>query len=200
MEDKEDGDVVTVTVVLPRSFLDALLERVLREEPQTELGPEGWSINVSAAGLQIVMKIPPRRDPEPLTRLMAQVDGPADQSARKAQTLPGRKREEAGNGGPTPVASNEFASRSTALADTHQPEVRLSAREWDVLEPLAQGLSNSKVAEALGISRNTVKSHVRRIMAALRTTNRTQTALLGGLLLQKRLLAEAPLKVEPGET
>ena len=54
----------------------------------------------------------------------------------------------------------------------------LSAREWDVLELLAQGASNKQISEVLSISPNTVYTHVRHIQGKLQTANRTQTALL----------------------
>jgi predicted ATPase/DNA-binding CsgD family transcriptional regulator len=50
----------------------------------------------------------------------------------------------------------------------------LSPRELEVLRLLAQGLSNSQIAEALIVSVGTVKSHTHNILAKLGAANRTQ--------------------------
>ncbi|HEY6362579.1 MAG TPA: response regulator transcription factor [Vicinamibacterales bacterium] len=49
----------------------------------------------------------------------------------------------------------------------------LTARELDVLEGLAEGLSNRAIAERLRISDQTVKFHVASVMAKLGAANRT---------------------------
>ncbi len=50
----------------------------------------------------------------------------------------------------------------------------LSEREVQVLERIAEGLSNKEVAVALGISAGTVKVHVAHILTKLRAADRTQ--------------------------
>jgi DNA-binding NarL/FixJ family response regulator len=49
----------------------------------------------------------------------------------------------------------------------------LTPREQDVLERMAEGLSNKAIAEALGISDQTVKFHVAAIIGKFGATNRT---------------------------
>jgi len=56
-------------------------------------------------------------------------------------------------------------------------EDALSPRELEVLSLVAQGLSNQKIAERLGISAETVKSHIRHIMKKLVVNDRTQAAV-----------------------
>jgi DNA-binding CsgD family transcriptional regulator/tetratricopeptide (TPR) repeat protein len=53
---------------------------------------------------------------------------------------------------------------------------RLTAREIEVLQLVAIGRSNKDIATALGISINTVATHVRRILAKTGTANRTEAA------------------------
>ncbi len=68
----------------------------------------------------------------------------------------------------------------------------LSAREQEVLEVLAQGASNQEIACVLTIALNTVKRHVKAILAKLGVSNRTQAvtrALKLGLLTQKSIEA-----------
>jgi NarL family two-component system response regulator LiaR len=57
----------------------------------------------------------------------------------------------------------------------HPPEAQLTRREHEVLELLAEGLSNPEIARRLVISRSTVKFHVSSILAKLGTTSRTET-------------------------
>ncbi|NOG50910.1 MAG: response regulator transcription factor [Chloroflexi bacterium] len=68
----------------------------------------------------------------------------------------------------------------------HEPATRedlagiepLSDRETDVLRLMVQGLANSAIADALGISLPTVKTHVQHILQKLHVSDRTQAALL----------------------
>jgi len=54
----------------------------------------------------------------------------------------------------------------------------LSAREQEVLELLAQGMSNRKIAETLYISEKTVKNHVSNILKKLSVNDRTQAVII----------------------
>ena len=73
-------------------------------------------------------------------------------------------------------------------------EVVLTARQRDVVELLAQGASNKQISTELSISENTVKTHVRRLMAKLETVNCTQTAVVGASILQN----SPGQKIRPG--
>ncbi len=54
----------------------------------------------------------------------------------------------------------------------------LTPRELDVLEHLANGLSNKHIAAELGLSSGTVRIHVSNVLAKLRVENRTAAAML----------------------
>jgi len=54
----------------------------------------------------------------------------------------------------------------------------LTARERDVLACVARGLPNRAIAEALGITERTARTHVSNILAKLGLSSRTQAALL----------------------
>jgi DNA-binding NarL/FixJ family response regulator len=58
------------------------------------------------------------------------------------------------------------------------PVETLTARETDVLELLAEGLSNKAIAARLGISDQTVKFHVASIGGKLGAANRTEAVRL----------------------
>lgn len=55
--------------------------------------------------------------------------------------------------------------------------VRLTPREREVLQLLAQGQTNREIANALVISAGTVKVHIEHIIAKLEVTDRTQAAV-----------------------
>jgi DNA-binding NarL/FixJ family response regulator len=61
-------------------------------------------------------------------------------------------------------------------ADPDLGEEPLTERELAVLRLVAQGASNPEIAEALFITVNTVKSHIKSILAKLHLENRTQVA------------------------
>jgi NarL family two-component system response regulator YdfI len=58
-------------------------------------------------------------------------------------------------------------------------ERALTAREREILEMLADGLSNRMIARRLGISRYTAKFHVASILGKLRAGTRTEAVTLG---------------------
>jgi two-component system, NarL family, response regulator LiaR len=70
-----------------------------------------------------------------------------------------------------------------AIADDGGPQPapdqeRLTRRELEVLDLIARGYANKRIALELGISEKTVKTHVGHLLAKLGVTDRTQAALL----------------------
>jgi two-component system nitrate/nitrite response regulator NarL len=64
-----------------------------------------------------------------------------------------------------------------ATADKSDALKQLTAREREILDYLAQGLSNKAIARALDISHDTVKLHVRHILSKLNLTSRVEAAV-----------------------
>jgi DNA-binding CsgD family transcriptional regulator len=58
-----------------------------------------------------------------------------------------------------------------------QPE-ELTRREREILELVADGLSNKEIARHLRIELPTVKTHVHHVLAKLRVTRRSEIAAL----------------------
>ncbi|RIK61684.1 MAG: hypothetical protein DCC65_18575 [Planctomycetota bacterium] len=58
------------------------------------------------------------------------------------------------------------------------PEQPLSARELEVARLVAEGLTNSQIADALFVSENTIKTHLSHILAKLRMPRRVDIARL----------------------
>lgn len=66
-----------------------------------------------------------------------------------------------------------------------EPAQSLTEREIELLRLVAEGMSNKAIAQALSISENTVKYHVRNILQKLGVQNRTEAvthAIRAGLL------------------
>lgn len=68
----------------------------------------------------------------------------------------------------------EFRGRSEPVLN---PFTDLTEREQEVLRLIAQGLSNSAIADALVISEKTVKGHVSNVLSKLYLVDRTQAAI-----------------------
>jgi len=73
---------------------------------------------------------------------------------------------------------NEFSKpkyqRGTLEKNGLEP---LSEREQQVLELVAQGLSNSEIAEKLYLSENTIKKYLHNILEKLHLNNRVEAAI-----------------------
>jgi len=86
----------------------------------------------------------------------------------------------AGSAWLSPQAAESVLGRIRSLRPGVEPAdalAQLSAREYDVLKLIAQGLDNSEIAETLDISPNTAKNHVSNILAKLGLPNRIQAAI-----------------------
>lgn len=82
----------------------------------------------------------------------------------------------------TVVVEKEFYEPSSLDFKINQQEVTrlgLSAREMDVLQLMAQGLSNREIAEQLFVSLNTVKTHTSNIFGKMVVNRRTQAIEMG---------------------
>jgi LuxR family maltose regulon positive regulatory protein len=68
--------------------------------------------------------------------------------------------------------------RSTAQPNTEEPQAKayplLSRRETGILQMIAHGMSNKRIAQSLGITPETVKSHAKSIFIKLATRTRAQ--------------------------
>jgi DNA-binding CsgD family transcriptional regulator len=60
-----------------------------------------------------------------------------------------------------------------------QQSLRISERELEVLGRLAAGQSNKQIAQDLGVSPNTIKTHVANLFAKLEVSRRTEAILKG---------------------
>jgi DNA-binding NarL/FixJ family response regulator len=73
----------------------------------------------------------------------------------------------------TLIAEYRAQSFSSPAAELLPSDRRLTRREWQVLELVAAGKTNKRVADDLSISIQTVRTHVSNILAKLETPNRS---------------------------
>jgi LuxR family transcriptional regulator/LuxR family quorum-sensing system transcriptional regulator CciR len=73
-------------------------------------------------------------------------------------------------------AHQRYCELAAPEFEVHQP---LSPRELEVLGWVARGKSNSVIASIIGVSSNTVDTHLRRIYGKLNVTDRVSAALAG---------------------
>jgi DNA-binding NarL/FixJ family response regulator len=71
----------------------------------------------------------------------------------------------------------EFRELAVYGADAQPIFAPLSPREVEILDNIAQGMTNKQVAYALGISEQTVKNHMSSILRKLSVNDRTQAVV-----------------------
>jgi DNA-binding CsgD family transcriptional regulator len=63
--------------------------------------------------------------------------------------------------------------------EKRREELRITPRELEILNLIAQGMSNREIAERLFVSENTVKTHSSRVFDKLGAKRRTQAVQIG---------------------
>jgi len=71
------------------------------------------------------------------------------------------------------------ASQPFALNEERLKNLGITKRELEILELIAQGMSNREIAEKLFLSENTVKTHSSRLFDKLSAKRRTQAVQIG---------------------
>jgi ATP/maltotriose-dependent transcriptional regulator MalT len=81
------------------------------------------------------------------------------------------------------TASRQRLGLAQADPESTEPalttQTQLSLREQDVLELVAQGLSDNQIAREAGISTYMVKTHLKRVYSKLAARNRAHAVALG---------------------
>ena len=72
------------------------------------------------------------------------------------------------------VEKQVFSNPDFVLNRQEADNLRLSNRELEVLQLMAQGLSNQQIAERLFVSLNTIKTHTSNVFLKLEAERRTQ--------------------------
>ena len=71
------------------------------------------------------------------------------------------------------------ATQPFALNEQRLKDIGITRRELEILELIAQGMSNREIADKLFVSENTVKTHSSRLFDKLGARRRTQAVQLG---------------------
>jgi len=128
-------------------------------------------------------------------------DGPGELSIDSIELQPLRQRVLALNGQLALTATAGWGSELSVILPLDPPPVRggdsslpsLAPRELEVLEHIAAGRRNRVIANQLGISENTVKFHVSKILRKLGVSSRAEVA---ALVIEGRL----PLPLSPTDS
>lgn len=78
----------------------------------------------------------------------------------------------------TPSLSAQLLSKLTEAGKPLAPVDSLTEREREILQLVAEGLSNKEVALRLNLQEKTVKHHMSRVLAKLKAHNRTEAAMM----------------------
>jgi two-component system, NarL family, response regulator YdfI len=144
-----------IVLVAPPERAARLLEALTASSPPVMLlapgGPEDWTSKRRAPNLRAVL----RED------AMAK-----ELQAALAAVLAGLV-----------VRHPQTAAAAPTTASSRSGSV-LTARELEILEMMAEGIDNRRIALRLGISRNTVKFHVASILDKLRASSRTEAVTI----------------------
>lgn len=73
----------------------------------------------------------------------------------------------------------EMVRREQREATTREGSIRLTKAELDVLNRMAQGLTNTEIAVALHVSQSSVEYHIANIMSKLKARNRVAAVVMG---------------------
>jgi DNA-binding NarL/FixJ family response regulator len=80
--------------------------------------------------------------------------------------------------GKPPEKNSPYGRMLASLGERNaKAAIRLSPREQQTLRHVAHGLSNEEIARSMGISIETVKEHVQKILRKLKMGDRTQAAV-----------------------
>jgi two-component system, NarL family, response regulator LiaR len=78
-----------------------------------------------------------------------------------------------------PVLIPAAVAQAFVLNEKKREDLSITRRELEILELIAQGMSNREIAEKLFVSENTVKTHSSRVFDKLGAKRRTQAVQLG---------------------
>jgi DNA-binding NarL/FixJ family response regulator len=145
-----------------------ILDRSLPDGDGLELTPL-----LKAAGMKIIVFTMEDADEEIRAAVDAGVDGYLLKTSEPEQITHaiGIVLQDAGAFPPQVV-------QKLTRASSEDPLAKLSARELEIAEYVAQGLSNKVIGARLNLSDNTVRNHLANIMQKLNFHNRVQVATL----------------------
>ncbi|MFE2558169.1 response regulator [Streptomyces sp. NPDC059352] len=132
------------------------------------------------AGVKVLVLTTYDTDEDVVEALRAGASGFVVKDIRPAELLTAIRTVAAGEALLSPGPTARLIARALALpqAPVAGGPDRLSDRERQVLALVARGLNNTEIAEALGLSPLTAKTHVSRIMGKLSARDRAQLVII----------------------
>lgn len=131
-------------------------------------------------GLPVVMLTVSERDEDLFDAIRAGARGYLLKNVGAAELLDALQRVHAGEAILAPTMAVRLLDEFRSLAENAPKEAApvddLSERELDVLRLVAQGLSNKEIADSLGLSEHTVKTHLANILEKLHLRSRAHAA------------------------
>ncbi|GGQ20050.1 response regulator [Streptomyces virginiae] len=132
------------------------------------------------AGVKVLVLTTYDTDEHVMQALRAGASGFVVKDIRPAELLAAIRTVAAGEALLSPGPTSRLIARALALPETPAtggPD-GLSDREREVLALVARGLNNTEIAETLGLSPLTAKTHVSRIMGKLAARDRAQLVII----------------------
>ena len=165
-------DVVLMDIAMPQfDGMDAL-RRIKAEAPQ----------------IKVVMLTASEDDTSLITAIRSGAQGYLLKSLSAEEVLAGLDRITQGELAISNRDINRMVEGLIGLVNqpADHPNDTLTDREVELLQLVADGLSNKRIAQHLSVSENTVKYHIRQILMKLDAQNRTEAVILAiqaGLIL-----------------
>jgi DNA-binding NarL/FixJ family response regulator len=147
----------------------ALLDRRLPGEDGLSLVPD-----LKQANIRVVMLTIADAEYEIRDAIERGVDGYILKSSEPEQILQAIRSVHAGNS----MLPAEIMQKMARGELAGSPFDKLSPRELEIVAHVARGMSNRAIGQALNLSENTVRNHLRNILDKLKLANRVQVATL----------------------
>ncbi|MBR8643534.1 response regulator transcription factor [Streptomyces tuirus] len=145
----------------------ALLAQLRRDQTATPPLPEGLGRSTSATAYGISKSAKPHTQPQPpappANLPLPHIPPPSVSPENLSQVQPHVGQ-----------SSSGWASGRPAAPD--RSRFQLSAREAEIMDHIASGMTNQQIAATCFISEKTVKNHINRIFAKLHSTSRSEAA------------------------
>jgi DNA-binding NarL/FixJ family response regulator len=123
--------------------------------------------------VRVLMLTISSKDEDLLSALAAGADGYLLKSVEPDQLCQAIRQAHAGHGVLSPEITTQVMTAAASSQNRHVAS-NLSQRECEVLVELAHGATTSEIATNLVISKNTVKTHIGRILKKLDVANRAE--------------------------
>jgi NarL family two-component system response regulator LiaR len=162
------------------------VDAALREQPDLALLDvnmpgsglaAAWEITARLPATRVVMLTISRDDSHVFAALRAGAAGYLLKNVQPSELHRAILAAHAGEALLDPVVAARLLDAIARPAGAPAPG-NLTPREREVLELLARGYANKRIARELGVAEKTVKTHVGHVLAKLGVTDRTQAALL----------------------